>query len=90
MLREGEIQRMAVLTARGLLAAGVVRPKATEGKIAGRISEILAKSVADEAALEAEAERLAEVHAKQMVGMDHRRVVRGIMERLARERNFPL
>ena len=89
-MRAGEIQRMAVIIARGLLAGGFVRAKADEAKIATRISEILAKNLADEAALEAEAERLAETHAKQMIGMDHRRVVRGIMERLARERNFPL
>lgn len=90
MLREGEIQRLAVIAARGMLASGLVRAKVDESKIAGRISDILAKSVADEAALEAEAERLASTHATKMVGMDHRRVVRGIMERLARERNFPL
>lgn len=89
-MREGEIQRLAVTAAHGLLAGGFVRAKVEESKIAERISRILAKSVADEAALEAEAERLAATHARQMVGMDHRRVVRGIMERLARERDFPL
>ena len=90
MLREGEIHRLAVVTTHGLLASGLVRAKADQSKIAERISEILAQSVADEAALEAEAERLASAHANKMAGMDHRRVVRGIMERLARERNFPL
>ena len=29
-------------------------------------------------------------HARQMVGMDQRRIVQGIMERLARERGFNL
>ena len=90
MAREGEIQRMAVLAARGLMESRLVRAKVPEEKIAARIGEILSKSFADEAALQAEAERLAEGHARQMVGMDHRRIVRGIMERLARERNFPL
>ena len=40
--------------------------------------------------LEEEAERLAESHARKMVGMDQRRVIQGIKERLARERNFAL
>ena len=74
----------------GLLAKGVARPMVPEARVAARIGEIVAKSFADEAALEEEAERLAQAHARQMLGMDHQRVVRGIMERLARERNFPL
>jgi hypothetical protein len=81
---------MALQVARGLLERGFVRTKTDEAKIAERIGQIVARSFADEAALEQEAERLATSHSRQMVGMDHRRIVRGIMERLARERNFPL
>jgi hypothetical protein len=40
--------------------------------------------------LEAEAERLARQHTRQMVGMDHRKVVDGIKARLAKERGFSL
>jgi hypothetical protein len=90
VVRDTEIRRMALLITRGLFAQDFVTPKVDEAQIAGRIGEILAKSFADEAALEEEAERLAQTHARQMLGMDHRRVVHGIMERLARERNFPL
>lgn len=81
---------MALLVARGILRGDLLRAKGDEGQIAARVRQILAKSFADEAALEAEAERLAEAHARQTFGMDQRRIVRGIMERLARERNFPL
>ncbi|HVN84900.1 MAG TPA: DUF507 family protein [Candidatus Binatia bacterium] len=89
-MRAGEIQRIAVTAARGLLAGGQVRSVAEESRIAERISEIIAHSFEEEAKLEAEAERLAAAHANKMAGMDHRRIVRGIMERLARERDFPL
>ncbi|MBI4518267.1 MAG: DUF507 family protein [Deltaproteobacteria bacterium] len=81
---------MAQLIARGLLGQEIVRIKADEAKIAARVSEVLEKNFAGETALEAEAERLAAAHARSMTGMDQRRIVRGIMERLARERNFPL
>ena len=90
MIREGEIQRLAIMTTRALLASGHVSAATDETTIAARVSEIIAKSFVDEAAIEAEAERLAAAHAGKMAGMDHRRIVRGIMERLARERNFPL
>ncbi|MBI1815487.1 MAG: DUF507 family protein [Deltaproteobacteria bacterium] len=89
-MRDNEIQRLAQITARGLCAHGFIQAKGDQGRIASRISEIIAKSFADEAALIAEAERLAATHARQMVGMDRERIVRGILERLARERDFPL
>ena len=90
MIRESDLQRLALVTTRGLLTQGFVRAKADESKIIARVAAIIAKSFADEAALEQEAERLATSHARQMLGLDRERVVRGIMERLARERNFPL
>jgi hypothetical protein len=88
--RDTEIHRMALRVARGLLGQEFVRAKGDEARIADRIGKILLRSFADEEALEQEAERLATAHSRQMVGMDHHRVVRGIMERLARERSFPL
>jgi hypothetical protein len=87
---ENEARRAGVIVARGLLAKGFVQAKVPEAQIAARISEIIAKSFADEAALEAEAEDLARQHARQTLGMDQGRIIRGIMERLAKERNFPL
>jgi hypothetical protein len=88
--RDSEIQRLAQTTARGLCTHGFVHAKGDQTRITSRISEIIAKSFADEEALTAEAERLAATHARQMVGMDRERIVRGILERLARERDFPL
>ena len=90
MPRDTEIHATALLVIKGLLAQGFVHAKVAEATIVERIGQILAKSFADEAALREEAERVAQTHAKQLMGMDHRRIVQGIMERLARERNFPL
>ena len=81
---------MASTIVRGLWTRGFLRPKVEEATVVARVTAILTKSFAEEAALAEEAERLAQTHAGKMVGMDHHRIVRGIMERLARERNFPL
>jgi len=90
MARELDTQRLAMVITKNLESLSYVRLKADESKIAARIGQILSKNFADEMALHEEAERLATSHARQMLGMDRERVVQGIMERLARERNFPL
>jgi hypothetical protein len=90
MARDGEIERLATFVTRGLAGSGSIHLKVDQSRITDRIRAILTKSFSDEAALEEEAERLAATHAGRMAGLDHRRVVRGIMERLAQERDFPL
>jgi len=89
-IREGEIQALAAAVTRALQKQGLVRFKVADHVIQRRFAEIIAKSFEDERALEAEAERLAEKHGRQLVGMDFRKIVQGIMERLARDRDFPL
>jgi hypothetical protein len=90
MSRESDSQRLALVIAKSLEHLPSVRFKADEGKIVARVAAVLDRSFTDEAALHEEAERLAASHARQLLGMDRDRIVRGIMERLARERNFPL
>ncbi len=73
-----------------LLKQGYVRPKVSEKQLTERVARLVTDNLRAEEALEKEAERLAEKHAGQMVGMDHRRIVQGIKARLARERGFSL
>jgi len=90
-IREGELQAIAGAITSALEKQGnLVRFKAPAATIRARIVALMARSFEEARALEEEAERLAETHAKQLVGMDFRKIVTGIMERLARERNFPL
>ncbi len=89
-VREGEIQSVASAIVDALLKQGFVHFKGDPSVVQVRIVELIAQTVDGEQALEEEAERLAGSHARQMVGMDQRRVIQGIKERLARERNFPL
>ncbi len=89
-VREGEIQSVAAAIVDALQKQGFVHFKRDTSLARERIVHLIAQTVDGEQALEEEAERLAGSHARQMVGMDQRRVIPGIKERLARERNFPL
>ena len=89
-VREGELQSLAAAIVDALLKQGFVRPKRDAAVLSQRIVELIARNLEEEREIEEEAERLAQTHARQMAGMDQRRVVQGIMERLARERDFSL
>jgi len=89
-VRQGELQALAAALVEALLKQGFVHPKRELAALRERIIELLAHNLDEEQALEDEAERLAASHARQMVGMDQRRIIQGIKERLARERGFAL
>lgn len=89
-IRDAEIEALAAAVVSSLVKRGFLRPKRDEATLRRRVVELLVRNFEEERALEEEAERLAQVHARQMVGMDHRRIVQGIMERLASERGFSL
>jgi len=89
-VREGELQALAHALVAALVKQGFVHPKKDASVLQRRIVELIARNFEEEEALEREAERLAESHARQMVGMDQRKIIQGIKERLARERGFSL
>jgi len=89
-IREGELQTLAAAIVDALLKQGFARARRDPGVMRQRIVELITHNFEEERKLEEEAERLATSHARQMVGMDQRRVIQGIMERLARERGFAL
>jgi hypothetical protein len=89
-IREGELQTLAKAIVDALLRQGFVQPKRDPTVLQTRIVELVAHNFEEERALEEEATRVAESHARKMAGMDQRRIIQGIKERLARERNFAL
>ena len=89
-VREGELQAIAAAVVKALLKQGFVHVKRDAGAMQRRIVELLVHNFQEEEELEREAERLAESHARQMVGMDLHKIIQGIKERLARERDFSL
>lgn len=89
-MRESELQSLATAIVGALLKQGFVHPKREPAVLRHRVVELIAHNLEEERALEAEAEQLAEAHARKMVGMDQRRIIQGIKERLANERGFTL
>jgi hypothetical protein len=89
-VREGELQSLAAAIVDALLKQGFTHAKADSAILQRRIVDLIAANLDEEQALEEEAERLAQSHARQMLGMDQRKIILGIKERLARERGFTL
>lgn len=89
-MRPAEIERLATALVKAILAQGYARAKAPEDQLSRRVAELIADNLRQEQALEAEAEKLAGAHARQTAGMDQRKIIQGIKERLARERGFSL
>jgi hypothetical protein len=89
-IRPVEIERVAGAVVAAALKQGFVHARADAGKLRHRVAELISENLQQEQELEAEAEKLAAAHAREMAGMDHRRVIQGIKERLARERGFSL
>ena len=89
-IREGELHSLAAAVVGALVKQGFVHLKVDATIIQNRIVDLVARNLEEEQALEEEAERLADAHARRMVGMDQRKIIQGIKERLARERGFTL
>jgi len=89
-IREGELQSLAAAIIDAVVQQGFVQLKVDPAVVQHRIVDLIARNLEEEQALEEEAEKLAQVHSRQMVGMDQRRIIQGIKERLARERGFTL
>lgn len=88
--RAGDIERVAKAIVEAVKKQGFVKPRATDEAIQRRIVQLIQATIVGEQELEREAERFAETHARELVGMDRRKVVLGIKARMAKERNFPL
>lgn len=89
-LREAETRRIAAAILDRLEKADLVRIATGRADLETRIAAALLANVRAEAEIEAEAERFAESHSREMVGMDRHKVIQLVKERIARERGFTL
>ncbi|OFV83992.1 MAG: hypothetical protein A2W26_09110 [Acidobacteria bacterium RBG_16_64_8] len=87
---EGRISHLAESVVGTLATRHYFRAKVGEKDLAARVNRIVVDNLKAEQALEEEAERLADQHARRMTGMDQRKIIEGIKARLAKERGFPL
>ena len=89
-INDGEVAQLAEAVVTALVKQGFVHPIANEKVLAARIGKLIVDTARAEQEIEEEAERLAAKHARQTSGMDQRKIVQGIKERLAKEKGFPL
>ena len=73
-----------------LCAKGMVRLGGERHSVTDKVAAALIENFRQEAALEKEAERLAEEHAQESPGADQYKVVQLIKRRLAEENDFAL
>jgi len=90
-LREPEMRRIAAAIIARLEKVGFLRLQNTDrAATEQRIVDALRANVRAEEEIEAEADRFAQSHSREMVGMDRHRVVQLVKTRIAKERGFTL
>lgn len=89
-VREPELRRAATKVVRALLTADLLETKEKPDALAERVLQAFQKNMKEEAALDRDAEKMLADLSKQAVGMDQRKLLQKIKEKLAKERNFIL
>ncbi len=90
MTSEAQVDALASHLVRGLIARGVIKPKADEKDLIACIVELMSANFEEEARIEDEAERQAEALARQNPGVDATKLRAGIRQRLAEKKGFVL
>jgi hypothetical protein len=89
-LRDGEMLRIATSVLTRLEKAGLLRIAKNRSAVEQRIVAALRANIRAEEDIEAAAERFAESHSRELVGMDRHKVLQLVKERIAKERGFTL
>lgn len=89
-LRDGEMQRIATSILTRLEKAGLLRIASHRAAVEQRIVAAFRANIREEEDIEVAAERFAESHSRELVGMDRHKVLQLVKERIAKERGFTL
>lgn len=87
---EAYLQRVAAILVSALVKKNLIRHKGEVKTVEDKVVEALLRNFRQEEELEQEAERVAAEHAREMQGIDRRKMVLLIKQRLARERGIVL
>ena len=90
MLREAQIDSLANHLVRGLVARGVIKPRADEKDLVACVVELMSQNFETEARIDDEADKMAEEQARLNPEMDVTRLRSMIRQRLAQKQNFTL
>jgi hypothetical protein len=90
MISEQQIDALAAHLVRGLIARGAITPKADEKELLACVVEMMSANFEEEARLDDEAEKQAELLARQNPGVDAARLRAAIKQRLAEKKGFTI
>ncbi|HKV56244.1 MAG TPA: hypothetical protein VJN94_16545 [Candidatus Binataceae bacterium] len=90
MVSETQIDSLATLLVRGLIARGTIKPAADEKDLVACVVEMMSANFEEEAHIDDEADKQAEALVRQNPGVDLTRLRSGIRQRLAEKRGFTL
>jgi len=89
-LRENEIDALARRLVEGLVARGSIKAKADTEALVACVVEMMSANFEAEAALDEEADKMAEAEARKHPGLDLSRLRTLIKQRLAEKKNFTI
>lgn len=89
-VREAEIDALARHLVEGLIARGILTPKADADALIACVVELMSENFETESQIDEEADRMAEAEARKHAGMDVSRLRTLIKQRLAERKGFTL
>lgn len=89
-INDERFEKIARQIVKAVVAQGFVKPKVPESQLVQRLVRIFVDNMLEEQKIEEEAERMVEKLGRQAQGMDQRRIMLGIKERIAKEKGFSL
>lgn len=90
MTSEAQVDALAAHLVHGLIARGVIKPKADEKELLACVVELFSANFEEATGIEDEADRQAETLARQNPGVDAAKLRVGIRQRLAEKKGFVL
>jgi hypothetical protein len=89
-INEDRFSKLARSIVKALGAQGYVKAKVPESQLVDRITRVFVDNLLEEQRIEEEAERMLDKLGRQAQGMDQRRILLGLKERIAKEKGFSL
>jgi hypothetical protein len=89
-LRESQIDTLARFLVQGLIARGSIQPKADEKDLIACVVELMSANFEQEAAIDEEADRMAEDLARKDSRLDPTKLRAMIRQRIAEKKGFTL
>ncbi len=87
---EERFNKLARSIVKALNAQGYVKAHVPESQLVERITRVFVDNMVEEQRIEEEAERMLNRLGRQAQGMDQRKILLGLKERIAKEKGFSL